>query len=171
MGWLERLAGKLERIVAFFGRSAAWLLLLLMAVIVADVTLRHWFVIGSTKLQELEWHLHGGLFLLTMAWAYSRNSHVRIELVSERLSERARAIIELAGIALLLIPYVAAILWFGSDYLAYSFAFNEGSASATGLPWRWIIKGILVFGFALLGLAAIARACRAVLTLRAGGAG
>jgi len=161
-------ARALERLSSFIGRLGAWLIVALMLVIITDVTLRHWFVIGSTKLQELEWHLHGGLFLLCLGWAYTKGAHVRIELISERFSPRTQAWIELLGCLLLLLPYVIAILHFGVDYTSFSYAFNESSASATGLPDRWIIKGAIVFGFAILGIAGVARALNAVVFLFGG---
>lgn len=153
---------KLNRTVA---RFAVWLILVLMIVIVTDVTLRRWFVIGSTKLQELEWHLHGALFLLCLGWAYTKNVHVRIELVSENFSDRASAYIELLGGLLFLMPFCAAILYFGYDYIAFSLSYNEASASATGLSDRWIIKSMVVVGFLLLMLAAIARTLEAIVFL------
>jgi TRAP-type mannitol/chloroaromatic compound transport system permease small subunit len=162
---LLSLANQLERLSAFMGRLGAWAIVLLMLVIITDVTLRRWFVIGSTKLQELEWHLHGALFLLCLGWAYSRNAHVRIELVSERLSDRTRAWIELLGCVIFLLPYVAAILMFGADYVSYSIAYNEASASPTGLPERWIIKAFIPLGFALLGMTAITRVIHAFVFL------
>jgi TRAP-type mannitol/chloroaromatic compound transport system permease small subunit len=146
-----------ETIANIVGRVAVWLMLLLILVIVTDVTLRRWFVIGSTKLQELEWHLHGALFLLCLGWAYNRNVHVRIELFSEKFSAKRAALIEMLGCLLFLLPYVTAVLIFGWDYTAYSIEYNEASASATGLPYRWIIKSTIVIGFALLGLAGISR--------------
>lgn len=156
---------RLESVSTIVGRASVWLLLLLMLVIVTDVTLRHWFVIGSTKLQELEWHLHGALFLLCLGWAYTKNAHVRIELLSEKWSRQTAASVELAGILLFLLPYVAAILVFGWDYTAYSIEYNEASASATGLPFRWIIKSMIVAGFAFLGFAALSRALDSVIYL------
>ena len=154
-----------KRIAAFFGRASAWLMIVLVAVIMNDVTLRHWFVIGSTKLQELEWHLHGALFLLALGWAYTRDAHVRIELASERFSPKTKARVELLGCLLFLIPYVITVIWFGIDYVGYSVEYNEASPSATGLPNRWIIKTAIPLGFLTLGLAALSRMLEAVIFL------
>ncbi|MFC4349645.1 TRAP transporter small permease subunit [Kordiimonas lipolytica] len=165
---MERLlsfSAKLERVSSAIGRLSAWAIIALILVIMSDVVLRRWFVIGSTKLQELEWHLHGFLFLMSLGWAYTRNAHVRIELVSERLQARTRAWIELFGCLLFLLPYVGAVLWFGYDYVSYSWAYNEASASPTGLPDRWIIKSAIVVGFGVLGIAALARLAQAIVFL------
>lgn len=155
----------METLSARIAKVSVWLILILMLVIVTDVTLRRWFVIGSTKLQELEWHIHGALFLLCLGWAYTKNAHVRIELFSEKLGPCSAAAIELLGCCLFLLPYVGAILLFGYDYTAFSVEYNEASASATGLPYRWIIKSVILIGFALLGFAGIARLLEAIVFL------
>ncbi|RMF75820.1 MAG: TRAP transporter small permease subunit, partial [Alphaproteobacteria bacterium] len=158
-GWerIHRLAQALEGLTRAVGRLAGWLALALVAVILFDVMMRRWFVVGSTRLQELEWHLHGALFLLAMGYGYTRGAHVRIEVLHDRLSPRTQAAVELAGLLLLLLPFLGALIWFGWDYLVLSFSMDEASPSPTGLPHRWIIKGVMLFGFVLLGLAALAR--------------
>ncbi|MFC3051262.1 TRAP transporter small permease subunit [Kordiimonas pumila] len=146
-------------------KVAVWIIPLLVLVIMTDITLRHWFVIGSTKLQELEWHLHGALFLFCLGWAYIKNAHVRIELFAEKFSARTSARIELLGCLLFLMPYCLAILYFGIDYIAYSFAYGESSASATGLPYRWIMKSGILAGFSLLLCAGLTRSLEAIIYL------
>lgn len=165
MDQLLSLSAHLKRIAERLGQLSAWLIVLLILVIMTDVTLRHWFVIGSTKLQELEWHLHGALFLLALGWAYSRDAHVRIELASERFSARTKAWVELLGCLFFLLPYISSVIWFGIDYVGYSLEYNEASPSATGLPNRWIIKAAIPIGFLTLGMAAIARFIEAFIFL------
>ncbi|MBL4639658.1 MAG: TRAP transporter small permease subunit [Kordiimonadaceae bacterium] len=165
MDFLFNTSRKLEAFSSAIARASVWLIFILMIVIISDVTLRRWFVIGSTKLQELEWHLHGALFLLCLGWAYSKNAHVRIELLTEKFSKKTAATIELVGCTFFLLPYVAAILLFGYDYMSFSIEYNEASASPTGLPARWIIKSLIVGGFGLLGIAAIARLLESIIFL------
>lgn len=157
-----KIAIAFDKVVALVGKSAAWLMFPMMGVILFDVIMRRYFNIGSTMLQELEWHLHGAMFLLMIAWAYNKGNHVRIELVHDRLSARKKAYIELFGCLFFLLPYVIAIVHFGFDYVSMSFANSEVSASQTGLPYRWIMKSILVFGFILIGLAAASRIIKAI---------
>ena len=59
----------LENIVKFSGKVGAWLSLPLIFIIIFDVITRRFFILGSTKLQELEWHLHTAIFLLTLGFA------------------------------------------------------------------------------------------------------
>lgn len=165
MQGLLKLSSILSTIATKVGKISAWLLIALVAVIMIDVTLRHWFVIGSTKLQEMEWHLHGGLFLLCLGWTYSANAHVRIELLSEKWRPTTRAVIELVGCLVFLLPYVLVIIWYGFDYVSYSLEYNEASSSPTGLANRWIIKSAIPIGFLLLGLGAAAKLLEAYVFL------
>ncbi len=159
------LSNALKTIVTWAGKASAWLAIALMLTIVLDVTLRHWFVIGSTRLQELEWHLHGGLFLMCMGWAFVHGTHVRIELLSDRLKSRSKIWLELLGCLFFLIPYVSVTLYFALDYAATSFSYNEASPSLTGLGARWIIKYVMVAGLISLVLAGIARLLDCILYL------
>jgi TRAP-type mannitol/chloroaromatic compound transport system permease small subunit len=165
---LLQVSAALERLAVRIGRLAAWAAIFMILVILSDVILRRYFVIGSTKLQELEWHLHGFLFLSCLGFAYARGAHVRIELFREKWSARTKAWMEVAGTLLLLLPFAFAILYFGWDYAAMSYGFSESSPTATGLGGRWIIKGVLVAGFGLLVLPALANLIRTLVWLLTG---
>ncbi len=165
MARLFKISAWLRRAAELMGRMGAWLIVALIAVIVTDVTLRNWFVIGSTKLQELEWHLHGALFLLALGWAYNRNAHVRIELFSEKWQPRTKVWVELVGCCVFLLPYIAVVTWFGLDYVGYAIEYDEASPSATGLPHRWLIKAAIPVGFLGLGFAATSKLLQAIIFL------
>ncbi|MBT4109151.1 MAG: hypothetical protein HOE34_03360, partial [Pelagibacterales bacterium] len=75
---LLKISSKLENILEAIGKLGAWLSLPLIGIIMFDIISRKFFVLGSTKLQEMEWHLHAALFLLALGYAYLKNSHVRI---------------------------------------------------------------------------------------------
>ena len=62
-------------------------------------------------------------------------------------------------------PFCLIVLYYGYTFVERSFMLDEGSASQTGLPHRWIIKAFLLFGFALLFLAAMGAASRSLAIL------
>lgn len=167
MKHLAALAVALDKITEVIGKLAAWLIIALMVVILFDVVLRRWFIIGSSGLQELEWHLHGGLFLLCLGFAYLKGSHVRIELFREYWSDKTKIIVEILGIIFLLLPLCVVLIKFGFDYAAMSFAYSEKSAAATGLGALWFIKGVLVFGIFMLMLPATSNLIKCSLWLMA----
>ena len=68
------LSQTLEAIVKFFGKIGAWLSIPLIFIIIFDIITRRFFILGSTKIQEMEWHLHTAIFLLALGFAYVKNS-------------------------------------------------------------------------------------------------
>ncbi len=158
----------LSAVTDFVGRMAAWLFVPMALVIFYDVVQRKllnvypefqqtifYEILPSTKAQEMEWHLHGFLFMLCLGFAYIRNGHVRVELVREKLSQKTRAWIEILGCLLFVLPYTLLVVDLSFGETAKSFAINEGSSATTGLPMRWIIKSSLMIGFGFLSLAAL----------------
>ena len=149
--------------------AAGWLFLACVLVIVFDVITRKFGFqlpgLGSTRLQELEWHLHTAIFSFWLGTAYIKNAHVRIDILVANRPERTRAWIELAGVLVFALPYCLVAIYFSADFTAYAWRFNEGSDSATGLPWRWIPKGVITIGLVLLLLAVLSVLFKLVATL------
>jgi len=157
---------RLASVVTLTGRAACWLFVPLMALIIFDVVGRRFLLLPTIQLQELQWYLHGILLLLTIGYAYLANAHVRIEALSEFLSERARLYIELVGITLFLIPYMGLLFYLSIDFAWQAYATGENSSAAQGLSDRWIIKSFLPIGFALILLSGVVMFARCWSRLR-----
>lgn len=162
---LTRISEGLDRGVTLVGRMAGWVIFALIAVTVFDVITRRFFVLGSTKLQEMEWHLHAILFTLCLGFAFLKGAHVRIELISARFSDITRAWVELICCVLFLLPFCALLIWFGTGFAFDSFMDGETSSSATGLGHRWLIKIFLPIGFLLLAMSGLAIALRNIVLI------
>lgn len=175
---LLRIAALLDRVVNAINHYACLLILPLILITVFDVVSRKIpglqnmiidSVLGNflspTKLQEMEWHLHTCVFLLAFGATYIANGHVRVDLVKEKLAIKSQAIIELLGIVLLALPYLFVMSYFAFEFVASSYAQNEVSPALTGLPYRWIIKSVLLFGVGLLVVAILATLFRILVML------
>ena len=92
---LLKISESLEKIVSIFGKIGSWLAIPLISIIIFDIITRRFFVLGSTKLQEMEWHLHTSLFLLVLGYAYLKDAHVRIEIVREKYALKVIFILQL----------------------------------------------------------------------------
>jgi TRAP-type mannitol/chloroaromatic compound transport system permease small subunit len=165
MELLTRISEGLDRAIIKIGKVAAWAGLALIVITIFDVVTRRFFVLGSTKLQEAEWHFHVILFAFCIGYAYLKDAHVRIDLLREKLPERTQWWIEIAGILLFLLPYCGLVVWFGINFTERSFATSEISASATGLTHRWLIKAVIPIGFTILALSGIAILLRKIVEL------
>lgn len=159
MGALLKASDGLDATLDFIGRVAMWLFIANMAVICFDVVGRKFgFYIpgfGSTKMQELEWHLHTALFAGWIGLCYVRNVHVRIDVLTGDLGPRGAAWLEVIGCLVFAVPYTLLVVWYGYDFAERSWIQNEFSDAPTGLGSRWIIKGILFVGLVLLLMAVL----------------
>ncbi len=134
----------------------------LVVVLTAGLVLAFSLDSGSTKVQDLVLWLNAGLVMLGLGYALKSRAHVRIDVFSSRWSERTRARVELVGIALLLLPFCAALFWLSLDYVAMSWAVRERSASSGGLAGLYLAKTLLPVGAVLLALQGVAEALRAL---------
>lgn len=146
--------------IAAIGRMVSWIWLLLLGVIVLNVLLRYAFGEGRIEFEEIQWHLYAVGFLVGLSYAYQADTHIRVDLLHERLTLRSQAWIELYGILLLLLPFIFLILIYSVPFVLASFELSERSQAPGGLPARWLIKAALPVGFALLLLATLSRLSR-----------
>lgn len=140
------------------GQLSAWLVVALVGLTLYDVAMRYLFRSGSVAAQELEWHLFGLIILLGAGFTLKHDEHVRVDLfyASARVSDRARAAINIAGNLLILLPFAALVIWSSVPFAYDAFARGEISPDPGGLHYRWILKAAIPAGFALLALQAIA---------------
>jgi TRAP-type mannitol/chloroaromatic compound transport system permease small subunit len=154
------LTERIDECVQTLGKWLSWIWLILLAIIVFNVVLRYAFSEGRIELEEIQWHLYSIGFLLGLSYAYQADAHIRVDVLHERLSPELQAWIELYGILLFLLPFVALILIYGIPFVWSSYQLAEVSPSPGGLPLRWLIKAFMPLGFALLLLAVASRLIR-----------
>ncbi|MCU0839361.1 MAG: TRAP transporter small permease subunit [Rhodospirillales bacterium] len=148
--------GALQRI----GEWAAWLWVVLLAIIIVNVTLRYVAGFGFIVFEELQWHLYGAAWLLTLSFVYKNDGHVRIDVIAGNWRSRTRAWIELIGILFFLLPFAIDIVIGSIPFVLTAHRLHEISPSPGGLPLRWVIKAFIPIGFGLLALAGFARLLR-----------
>jgi TRAP-type mannitol/chloroaromatic compound transport system permease small subunit len=126
------------------------------------VVLRYVFGIGSVWLQESVIYAHAVLILMTAAWTLRAGGHVRVDIFYSRMSERARARVDLVGAMLLLLPFMAALVWLSLPYVARSWAIVESSREVGGIPLVWLLKTLIPLFALMMALQGVAQAIRAL---------
>jgi TRAP-type mannitol/chloroaromatic compound transport system permease small subunit len=170
---LLEISNTIDRVLKAIAFTFGWFFFGLVAVIVFDVITRKigyqlsvfGVDFGSTRLQEMEWHLHGMLFLTWIGYAYIRNAHVRIDVFTAGLTERRQAWLELIGCLIFAAPYLLVALPYAYSFFLTSYFQGESSSAPNGLPMRWVIKAFLFFGFASVFLAVLSVAFRRIVFL------
>ena len=142
------------------GLAASWLWVVLLCVIVTNVAMRYLLGEGRVEFEEMQWHLNSIAFLVAIAYAYSVDAHIRIDVVAAKLAPRTQVWIELYGTMLLLVPLVVMLFIFSLPFVSHSWEVGEVSQSPGGLPFRWFLKAVLPFAFMLLTLGIVARVSR-----------
>jgi TRAP-type mannitol/chloroaromatic compound transport system permease small subunit len=167
-------ADVIERFTAAIGRAALWCCLYAVLAEFAVVLMRYAFGIGSIKLQESVLYAHAGLFMLAAAWTLQVGGHVRVDVFYAQAWPRTRALVDLLGALLFLLPFAAALAALSLPYVERSWGVLERSREASGLPFVYLLKTLIPMFALLIGLQGVAQALRAALVLagsRPAGAG
>jgi TRAP-type mannitol/chloroaromatic compound transport system permease small subunit len=154
-------AGRIDRLNAAIGRTVAWLCLLVVLVQFAVVVLRYVFGIGSIWLTETIIYGHATLFMLASAWTLREGGHVRVDVFYADAGPRRRALVDLCGALLLLLPFMLLLLYFSLPYVARSWSILETSRETSGLPAVYLLKTLIPLFAVLMALQGIAQAVRA----------
>jgi TRAP-type mannitol/chloroaromatic compound transport system permease small subunit len=160
MPLLLGLAGTIERLTSAIGRAMAWLALFIVIVEFALVIGRYALDFGSIRLSETVIYAHAALFLLAAAWTLQAGGHVRVDVFYAQASPRARALIDLIGALVLLLPFALVLLWLSVPYAAQSWTILERSQESSGLPLVFVLKTFIPLFALLMLLQGIAQAIR-----------
>jgi TRAP-type mannitol/chloroaromatic compound transport system permease small subunit len=115
----------IDDILKFFHRLGAWCCLFMVLITAQQVIARYFFSASSIAMQELEWHLFGTAIMLSVAWTWKLDEHVRVDIFYGRWSKRRQAFIDLVGILCFAMPTCLILIWFGASYAADSLQFNQ----------------------------------------------
>jgi TRAP-type mannitol/chloroaromatic compound transport system permease small subunit len=162
---VERVAGAIDRAIATIGHAATWCCLYVVVVEFAVVVMRYALGIGSIKLQESVIYAHAGLFMLAAAWTLQIDGHVRVDIFYGQATPRTRALIDLIGAVVFLLPFSAVLVLLSVPYAERSWAILERSREASGLPFVYLLKTLIPLFALLIGLQGVVQAIRAALVL------
>ena len=159
------LADRIDRLNTGIGRVVAWLALAIVLGQFALVLARYVFGFGSIWLSEAVIYGHATLFMLAAAWTLRAGGHVRVDIFYADAGARTKALVDLCGALLLLLPFMLVVLLFGVSYAARSWAILERSQEVGGLPLLFLLKTLIPLFAVLLALQGASQAIRAAQTL------
>lgn len=166
---MNQLLLKIENSIGFLnevvGRLASYFTFTLVLLVCFDVTVRYLFNDTQAWIMELEWHLFALIFLLGAGYTLKHDHHVRVDLFYTKFSKKDKALVNLIGAVLFLIPWCLLIIIYGWQYAETSYIIAEGSPDPGGLPARYVIKFAIVVGIGFLLLQGIASVCNSIRTI------
>ncbi|MGR7997703.1 MULTISPECIES: TRAP transporter small permease subunit [unclassified Xanthobacter] len=158
---LLALARGIDAVNARIGKAAAWLIVVAILVSAINAIVRKLFDVSSNSWLELQWVLFSAVFLLCASWTLLDNEHIRIDIVNAHLSKRMRDGIDVFGHLFFLLPFSILLLWTSIPFFLSSYAIDEQSLNAGGLP-QWPAKMLVPLGFFFLTLQGISELIKRV---------
>jgi TRAP-type mannitol/chloroaromatic compound transport system permease small subunit len=156
-----------DSISTWVGKAFAWLIALLTAVVVYDVTMRWLFRAPTQWAFDVSYILYGTLFMMAGAYTLSRNGHVRGDIYYRNWPVKRQAAVDLTLYVLFFFPGMLALLVSGIEFANMSRLFNERSPFQPGGPIIWPFKYMIpLAGFFMLlqGIVEVIRCVQALST-------
>ena len=163
---LSGIARSLDALNEQVGRVVSWAALLMVLVQFFVVLMRYAFGVNYLFLQESIVYLHATLFLLGAGYTLHHGGHVRVDIFYRTASQRTKALIDLGGVLLFLLPVCGLLAFASWDFVAQSWAVREGSVETSGIPLVYLLKTLILMFCALMALQGMATALHALVTLR-----
>jgi TRAP-type mannitol/chloroaromatic compound transport system permease small subunit len=167
MGALMSLSRGIDAVTRFFGYHVRWLVLAAVLVSAVNAIIRKLFDSSSNAWLEMQALLFGAVFLLAAAYTLQKNAHVRIDVISNRLSQAARNWIDVFGHIFMLAPLCLIMIWLSGPTALDAIMSGEGSTNAGGLT-VWPSKALIFAGFLLLLAQAVSEIIKKLAAIAAG---
>lgn len=149
MGSLLKFSRAVDALNAWIGRYVIWLILASTLVSAVNAVVRKLFNTSSNAYLEVQWYLFAASFMIAAGYTLLNGEHVKIDVLSSRLSKRGQIWVDIVGFSLFLTPVCLAILWYGVPFFLRGWQSGEMSSNAGGLI-RWPVYAMMPLGFSLL---------------------
>jgi TRAP-type mannitol/chloroaromatic compound transport system permease small subunit len=149
MGPLLNASKIIDAINAKVGKFTTWLILATTLISAGNAIVRKAFDVSSNSLLEIQWYLFAAVFMLGAGYGLLKNSHVRIDFISSKLSDRTRNWIDALGFIFVLSPFCLISIYLSWPMFTQALMSGEMSQNAGGLI-RWPVFAIIPLGFSLL---------------------
>ena len=146
---LLKFSNAVDWLNTLIGKHVIWLILASTVVSGVNAIVRKVFNVSSNAYLEVQWYLFAGSFLIAAGYTLLQNEHVRIDVVSSRLSKRGQIWMDIFGFVVFLTPFCLAVLYYGTPYFLRGYQSGEMSNNAGGLI-RWPVYAMIPLGFTLL---------------------
>ncbi len=165
---LNRFLLMIDRFSMTVGHTFAWCILILTLGTSYEVFVRYVLKDPTSWAFDMSYILYGALFIMSGAYALSRNAHVRGDVFFRLMPPRVQAGIELVLYFVFFYPGVTALIIAGYGYAHDSFGYKEVSVnSPVGVP-IWQLKALIPIAGLLLFIQGMAQVTRCIITLRTG---
>ncbi|CAI8166420.1 MAG: Uncharacterised protein [Cellvibrionales bacterium UBA7375] len=162
---LSKISQRINQFSNRVGQVISWLTLLLVILVMTVVISRYLLGVGSIAIQESVSYVHAIIFMLGLAFTLQRGGHVRVDIFYREFSPRRKAIVDLIGAAVFLLPFCGLILFGSWDYVMASWSIRETSSETGGIAAVYLLKTLMIIMPITLGLQGVGQMIESVLEL------
>ncbi|MES2245302.1 MAG: TRAP transporter small permease subunit [Pseudomonadota bacterium] len=148
---LLKFSNAVDWVNAQIGKYVIWLILASTVISAVNAVIRKVFNMSSNAYLEVQWYFFAASFLLAAGYTLLQGEHVKIDVVSSKLSKRGQIWVDIIGFSVFLTPVCLTILYYGIPFFLQGYRSGEVSANAGGLI-RWPVYAMIPLGFTLLML-------------------
>ncbi len=170
MTFLANLARLIDAINEGIGRAVSWLTLFMVLVQFTVVVMRYVFGIGSIFMQESIVYMHAVVFMIAAGYTLLHDGHVRIDIFYNPAGARQKAVVDLAGVLVFLLPICGLIFANSWPYVAQAWRVLEVSQEGSGIPGVFLLKTVILVYAVLLFVQGLSLAARSLFVLMGLGA-
>jgi TRAP-type mannitol/chloroaromatic compound transport system permease small subunit len=157
-----------DRISNITGKATSWLTLAMVIFTSIIVIMRYVFDTGFIWMQESVTWMHAAVFMIGAAYTLLHEEHVRVDIFYRKMSDRGRAVVDLTGVVLFLLPLCGFLAFTAYDFAAAAWSIHETSREPGGLPYPMIplLKSIVIIMPVAVALQGISMLMRSITILR-----
>ena len=146
---LLKLSRAIDRLNAFVGKYAIWLIFGATVISALNAVVRKLFNYSSNGFLEVQWYLFAWSFLVAAGYTLLKREHVRIDVLNSHLPKKVQLAIEIIGLIFFLTPLCIIVLYYTVPLTIQMYQSGEMSSNPGGLI-RWPVWVALPVGFTLL---------------------
>lgn len=159
---VDKTIAVIELMMDALARVLSVAIVLVVMIAFSVVLMRYGFGIGRTWVSELAVWTHSFAFMCAAGYALRVDGHVRVDVLYTTMSQKGRAIANIAGIIFFLLPFIYVVFTYAVPYVRLSWVRLESSGASGGLPGLFILKSSILLFCATLALQAVALLLRSV---------
>ncbi len=161
MNLLLAMCRRIDWITEKIGKSIGWLLLAAVVISAGNAIIRKAFDLSSNAFLEAQWYMFGAVFMLGAGYVFLHDQHVRIDVLSNRMSRRKQVWLDVFGITIFLLPLCCFVAWTSLPSLQLAIETKEVSANPGGLL-RWPVYALVPIGFSFLAIQSLSELIKRV---------
>jgi TRAP-type mannitol/chloroaromatic compound transport system permease small subunit len=167
MKGIQHILDFIDNVNEWTGRISCVAVLVLTFIVAYEVIMRKFFANPSIWSYDVSKQIYAFHFFLLAGYTLLHNRHVAVDVLSRKLPERIRTIVDLICYLIFFFPFWFVMLWFGVKFSAASWRMLEIGRDVFQIP-LYPIKTIIPFATLLILLQGISSFVKKLSTLKRG---